>query len=147
MTGNIARSKLSRQNARREQEPWLLACNLPQPQWMARKIFGIYRKRMQIEEGFRDMKSLRFGFTFDLHRTRSPRRIEILLLIAALACYALHLAGLQARTTGRSRHFQSNSIRDKSVLSLWRLGLEYFEMLHHRFVLLEIGGYGTIAAR
>jgi hypothetical protein len=147
VTGSIARSKLSRQNARREQQPWLLACNLPQPQWMARKIVGIYRKRMQIEEGFRDMKSLRFGFAFDMHRTRCPRRIEILMLIAALACYALHLAGLQARTTGRSRHFQSNSIRHKPVLSLWRLGLEYFEMLHHRFVLLEIGGYGAIAAR
>lgn len=80
---------------------------------------------MQIEEGFRDIKSLRFGFAFDLHRTRCPRRIEILLLIAALACYALYLAGFQAQTAGQSRHFQSNSIRHKTVLSLWRLGLEY----------------------
>lgn len=125
VTGSIARSKLSRQNARREQEPWLLASNLAQPQWTARQIVGIYRKRMQIEEGFRDVKSLRFGFAFDLHRTRCPRRIEILLLIAALACYALYLAGMQARTTGQSRHFQSNSVRDKPVLSLWRIGLEY----------------------
>lgn len=125
VTGSIARSKLSRQNARREQEPWLLASNLPQPNWTARKIVGIYRKRMQIEEGFRDVKSLRFGFAFDLHRTRCPRRIEILLLIAALACYALYLAGLQAHTTGKSRRFQSNSVRHKTVLSLWRVGLEY----------------------
>ena len=80
---------------------------------------------MQIEEGFRDVKSLRFGFAFDLHRTRCPRRIEILLLIAALACYALYLAGLQAHKTGKSRRFQSNSIKHKTVLSLWRVGLEY----------------------
>lgn len=88
---------------------------------------SIYRKRMQIEEGFRDVKSLRFGFgfAFDLHRTPCPRRIEVLLLIAALACYALYLAGLQAQTTGRSRRFQSNSVRHKTVLSLWRIGLEY----------------------
>lgn len=79
---------------------------------------GVYRKRMQIEEGFRDVKSLRFGFSFDLHRTRCPQRIEILLLIAALACYALYLAGLQAQTTGRS-------YTHKTVLSLWRIGLEY----------------------
>ena len=125
MTGSIARSKLSRQNARREQEPWLLASNLPQTNWTARQIVGVYRKRMQIEEGFRDVKSLRFGFAFDLHRTRCPRRIEILLLIAALACYALYLVGLQAKTTGRSCHFQSNSIRHKTVLSLWRIGIEY----------------------
>lgn len=38
VTGSIARSKLSRQNARREQEPWLLASNLPQPNWTARQI-------------------------------------------------------------------------------------------------------------
>jgi hypothetical protein len=126
VTGSIARSKLSQQNARREKEPWLLASNLPQsPHWTARQIVGVYRKRMQIEEGFRDVKSLRFGFAFDLHRTRCPRRIEILLLIAALACYALYLAGLQAQTTGRSRRFQSNSVRHKTVLSLWRIGLEY----------------------
>lgn len=125
VTGSIARSKRSRQNARREQEPWLLASNLPQTNWTARQIVGIYRKRMQIEEGFRDVKSLRFGFAFDLHRTRCPRRIEILLLIAALACYALYLVGLQAKTTGRSYRFQSNSVRQKTVLSLWRVGLEY----------------------
>jgi len=125
VTGSIARSKLSRQNARREQEPWLLASNLPESHWTARQIVGVYRKRMQIEEGFRDVKSLRFGFAFDLHRTRCPRRIEILLLIAALACYALYLAGLQAQTTGRSCRFQSNSVRHKTVLSLWRIGLEY----------------------
>ncbi|WP_027908312.1 hypothetical protein [Pseudomonas sp. URMO17WK12:I4] len=68
---------------------------------------------------------LRFGFAFDLHRTRCPRRIEILLLIAALACYALDLVGLQAKTTGRSYRFQSNSVVHKTVLSLWRIGLEY----------------------
>ncbi|TBU80336.1 IS4 family transposase [Pseudomonas daroniae] len=125
VTGSVARSKLSRQSARREQEPWLLASNLAQSQWTARSIVAIYRKRMQIEEGFRDVKSLRFGFAFDLHRTRCPRRIEILLLIAALACYVLYLAGLRARTTGQSRRFQSNSVRHKPVLSLWRVGLEY----------------------
>lgn len=125
ITGSIARSKLSRQNARREQEPWLLASNLPQANWTACQIVGIYRKRMQIEEGFRDVKSLHFGFAFDLHRTRCPRRIEILLLIAALACYALYLVGLQAKTTGSSYRFQSNSIKYRTVLSLWRIGLEY----------------------
>ncbi|SFQ52498.1 hypothetical protein SAMN05216229_1301, partial [Geopseudomonas sagittaria] len=74
---------------------------------------------------FRDVKSLRFGFALDLHRTRCPRRIEILLLIAALACYALYLAGLYARQSGEARRYQSNSVKTKHVLSLWRVGLEY----------------------
>ncbi|TKD46932.1 IS4 family transposase, partial [Azotobacter chroococcum] len=60
-----------------------------------------------------------------LHRSRCPRRIEILLLIAVLANYALCLLGLQAREAGHERRFQSNSLKCKRVLSLWRLGLEY----------------------
>ncbi|OEO25958.1 hypothetical protein AX279_11090 [Pseudomonas sp. J237] len=71
------------------------------------------------------MKSLRFSFAFDLHRSRCPRRIEILLLISALACYALYLAGLQARESGKAQQFRSNSAKHKTVLSLWRIGLEY----------------------
>lgn len=80
---------------------------------------------MQIEEGFRDVKSLRFGFALDLHRTRCPRRIEVLLLIAALGGYVLHLAGLHARDSGEARRYQSNTVRTKAVLSVWRVGLEY----------------------
>ncbi|SEI58612.1 hypothetical protein SAMN04244579_01259 [Azotobacter beijerinckii] len=83
---------------------------------------------MQIEEGFRDLKSHRLGFGLGLHRSRCPRRIEILLLIAVLANYALCLLcllGLQAREAGHERRFQSNSVKDRHVLSLWRLGLEY----------------------
>ncbi|MFC0711084.1 IS4 family transposase, partial [Azorhizophilus paspali] len=60
-----------------------------------------------------------------LHRSRCPRRIEILLLIAVLASYALYLLGLQTREAGHARRFQSNSVKDRHVLSLWRLGLEY----------------------
>ncbi|OEO25959.1 hypothetical protein AX279_11095 [Pseudomonas sp. J237] len=49
--GSIAHSKHSRQNARREQEPWLLASNLPAQEWSARKIVALYRKRKQIQGG------------------------------------------------------------------------------------------------
>ncbi|XFB06452.1 transposase, partial [Azotobacter salinestris] len=84
-----------------------------------------YKRRMQIEEGFRDLKSHRLGIGLGRHRSRCPRRIEILLLIAVLANYALCLLGLQAREAGHERRFQSNSLKCKRVLSLWRLGLEY----------------------
>jgi len=46
-------------------------------------------------------------------------------LIAVLANYALCLLGLQAREAGHERRFQSNSVKGRHVLSLWRLGLEY----------------------
>ncbi|TKD47213.1 IS4 family transposase [Azotobacter chroococcum] len=125
VTGTVARDKRSRQNAQRESEPWLLASNLPGAQWNAAQVVAIYKRRMQVEEDFRDLKSHRLGFGLELHRSRCPRRIEILLLIAVLANYALCLLGLQAREAGHERRFQSNSVKDRHVLSLWRLGLEY----------------------
>lgn len=125
VTGSIARSKLSRQNARREQEPWLLASNLPESHYTSRAA-----RAMQVE-GKAETQTFNIPETFlDLH----PLAVGahnlacgpvILLLIAALACYALYLAGLPAQTTGRSCRFQSNSVRHKTVLSLWRIGLEY----------------------
>jgi len=46
VTGSIARSKLSRQSAKREREPWLLASNLSQIEWSPAKIVAIYKRRM-----------------------------------------------------------------------------------------------------
>ncbi|SEJ38678.1 hypothetical protein SAMN04244572_03763 [Azotobacter beijerinckii] len=89
------------------------------------EIVTIYQRRTQIKEGFRDLKSHRLGLGLRLHRSRCPRRIKILLLIAVLANDALCLLGLQAREVGYERRFQSNSLKSKHVLSLWRLGLEY----------------------
>ncbi|SFB53926.1 Transposase DDE domain-containing protein, partial [Pseudomonas sp. NFIX10] len=126
VTGSIAKNKLSRQSANREREPWLLASNLPADQWNPSKIVAIYKQRMQIEEGFRDVKSEYFGVGVTRHRSHCPRRIEVLLLISALANYIICLTGLQAREAGHERRFQSNSLKRRRVLSLWRLGLEYW---------------------
>lgn len=126
VTGSIAKNKLSRQSANLEREPWLLASNLPGDQWNPSKIVAIYKQRMQIEEGSSDVKSEYFGVGVIRHRSHCPRRIEVLLLILALAYYIICLTGLQAREAGYERHFQSNSLKRRRVLSLWRLGLEYW---------------------
>jgi hypothetical protein len=125
LTGSIAEDKRSRQNANREREPWLLASNLPSQHWTAAKVVAIYKRRMQIEEGFRDVKSEHLGFGLNLHRSRCAKRIEILLLIAARANYLVFWLGLKARLAGYEQRFQSNSIEHKRALSLWRLGIEY----------------------
>lgn len=48
------------------------------------------------------------------------------LLIAVLGNYLICLLGLQTRQAGHEQRFQSNSLKNKRVLSLWRLGLEYW---------------------
>ncbi len=104
----------------------MLASNLPESEWNPAKVVAIYKKRMQIEEGFRDVKSEHLGIGLNLHRSHCPTRIEVLLLIATLANYIIFLTGLTARAAGHEQRFQSNSVKEKHVLSLWRLGLEYW---------------------
>jgi len=125
--GAVAKAHNSRVIAEREREPWLLASNLPQKTDIEHDVVGIYRQRMQIEEGFRDLKSGRFGFGMELHRTRCPKRIEVLLLISALACYVVFLSGLLARETGAERRFQVGSNKRRQTMSLWRVGLEHLK--------------------
>jgi hypothetical protein len=41
------------------------------------KVVNIYQTRMQIEEGFRDMKSHRYGLGFDTNLSKQKNRISI----------------------------------------------------------------------
>ena len=72
----------------REREPWLLAASHSLSTLKASQIAAIYAKRMQIELAFRDMKSHRYGCASEDSLTRKGRRLEILLLIHALAGFA-----------------------------------------------------------
>ena len=122
--GQSSRAKRSRKAAKGKREPWVLVSNLPPSSTTAKKVVAIYRQRMQIEEGFRDLKSPLFGLGFGMHQTRHARRIEILLLIAMLASLVLFAMGLKTQREGSAKQFQSNSLRSRSVLSIWRLGKE-----------------------
>ena len=53
---------------------------------------------MQIEQSFRDLKSHRYGCAFEDTLTRDPRRLEMLLLIHALASLVAWLEGLTVAT-------------------------------------------------
>lgn len=60
---------------------------------MPETIIKLYFFRMEIEEGFRDLKSCQFGFSFENAYSYNIRRIQILLTIAMLAAYILFLVG------------------------------------------------------
>lgn len=92
--GQRARAAASRKIARRQCEPWLLATSLSLADSSAAEIVRLYAKRMQIEQSFRDLKSHRYGCAFEDTLTRHPRRLEMLLLIHALATLAAWLEGL-----------------------------------------------------
>jgi hypothetical protein len=110
--------------AAQQKEPWLLATNLSPEAFTPKQIVQLYGKRMQIEEGFRDLKSDKFGFGITLSRTKNVNRLNILLLIAALATWCLWLIGLFAQQQGWHRHFQANTVTDRKVLSIPFLALQ-----------------------
>jgi len=82
--GTVARSKLSRQCAAREREPWLIVASPGLVHMSARQLVTLYGRRMQIESSFRDLKSHRYGHAFEDSLTRKRRRLDILLLVNAL---------------------------------------------------------------
>lgn len=108
------------QQQRQALEPWLLATNL----WhhTVDEVVAIYAQRMQIEEAFRDLKSHRLGWSFEDSLSRKPGRVEVLLLVGALATFVVVMAGLAAERNHLARHFQANTVRNRRVLSVFQLG-------------------------
>jgi hypothetical protein len=142
--GERARSKHSEQCAKREREPWLLASSLPVSSKLSKSVVDLYRTRMQIEESFRDTKSVRFGIGFVLNLTRSAQRLQVLLLIAMIATFVLWLLGMAGRITGQDRHYQANTVTDRHVLSAIYLGLRVANDRRFRFTIDELGAVAQI---
>jgi hypothetical protein len=101
--GERARNARSLTMIKRAREPWLLAASTSLNRLSAQAIVGIYAKRMQIEQSFRDLKSHRYGCAFEDTLTRSSRRLEMLLLIHMLASLAAWLAGVAASANALAR--------------------------------------------
>lgn len=114
------RSGAERSAKKCAKEPWILFSSLLEEQ--PDIIVGIYRKRMQIEETFRDLKNPRFGWSLRHVQSKSRHRLQVLFLIAALGMLALLLIGRLAERVGRHRDYQGNTIRDRRVISFFVLG-------------------------
>jgi hypothetical protein len=121
--GLRALSHVSRKNADSEKEPWLIATSLPEGGKLTRAVIATYRKRMQIEEGFRDAKNERFGLGLNLALSRSKERYAVLLLIAALASFVAWLFGKIAHDRNLHLRYQANTITGRRVLSFVYLGM------------------------
>jgi hypothetical protein len=136
--GRPKRRRQQRQRARCRRyyrEPWLLATSLPDTAKAASEVVRLYTLRMQIEETFRDAKSHRWGFGLRYARSSRCKRLEILVLISALATLVYWLADLVAKDRGWAKHFQANTKKEEPVLSVFFLGRELLRI--HRFRVLN----------
>lgn len=120
--GNIKQTNQSKKHAKGNREPWLLVSSLPLTHNIANKVIKIYSLRMQIEEGFRDLKSTQYGFGFEHVNTRHIYRLNIFFLIAMLTTYLAWLCGWLAEKQNLQAEYQANSVKKRRVLSLFYLG-------------------------
>lgn len=98
--GKISRASMSLKAAAREREPWLIVASPELQAPSARQLTNLYARRMQIELGFRDLKSHRYGQGLEDSLTRQGARLQILLLVSTLASFVSWLAGLGCEATG-----------------------------------------------
>ncbi len=121
--GKVKRDKDSKAYSRAHREPWILASSLIGRN-AAKKVKCIYSRRMTIEEAFRDLKSSRYGLGLDEGKTKIKKRRDILLLIAMLASLIAWITGLAGEKMNIQHKYQSNSIKNRRVLSLFFLGCQ-----------------------
>lgn len=113
---------MSERHSKAAKEPWLLVTSLNEAKCNPSLISNIYRQRMRIEENIRDTKCPHYGLGLKKSLTQSCQRMNILLLIAAIATFAAWLAGLFVKSIGRAADFQAQSAQFTSVLSYVFLG-------------------------
>lgn len=121
LKGHKVRCSSSLKHAKRNKEPWLIATSLAS--FSAKKIIQIYKLRMTIEQGFRDVKNTRNGFCLRETRSSTAERLSILLLIGALATFIVCIYGQAAQLKGLQYQYQTNSVKHKTVLSWFFLGI------------------------
>lgn len=114
--------KVSCEHRASAHEPWFVVSSLQCAGQNAKRVIKLYALRMQIEEAFRDLKDPHHGFAMRHARSKNITRINVLLMIAALASALLYLIGSAAEKLQWHRHFQSSSSTKKRVLSLFYLG-------------------------
>lgn len=120
--GVVTKDASNAKHAKSAKEPWFLVSNLPKDTYASHQLVNLYRRRMSIEESFRDCKNEYYGMGLRRSRSRNIKRLQIILLIAMLASFYLLMLGLAAETEGFQRHFQANTTKRKRVLSYVFLG-------------------------
>jgi len=112
--------------SRSAKEPWILATNLPET-FNTTQILSYYKKRMQIEESFRDLKSHQFGIGARYARTECIHRWGVKMLLGAIVQVIYWITGIIAHNQHYQKYFQANTVKDKKIFSYFYLGRLMFE--------------------
>lgn len=106
-------------------KPWILLSSLSNQEIEAYQVINMYKKRMQIEEGFRDQKDDYHGLGLIYNRSINLNKINIALLVGAIARYALWALGLAVKKRGFHQGYQANTVKDRNVLSIFFIAKQF----------------------
>lgn len=120
--GDKASRSVSKRCAKSARNAWVLVHSLGDKHVVSEKVIKIYSSRMQIEESFRDIKNPRYGFGLRHSRTLGVIRLTNLFLIGLIGILLAWLMGLCAQAHNLHRSFQTNSVKNRTVLSIFFIG-------------------------
>ena len=133
LVGKKVRCSSSLKHEKRENEPWLIATSLSIDEFNSNDIISLYKKRMQIEEAFRDLKNTRNGLGLRHCRSYQVDRLNVALLIASLSTLILWILGKAAIEKDLHYSFQTNTEKRTNVLSIVSIGWQVLIRNEYKF--------------
>lgn len=97
---------------------WVIFSSLHKPPLF---LISYYKKRMQIEQNFKDIKNEQAGVGLKRHLSSGKTRINMLFFLAMLLMIICWWFGLMIESLNKHRSYQANSIKNKRVRSLIHL--------------------------
>jgi len=135
--GVVTKDNNNAKHSKSSKEPWFLVSNLPKNTYPSHVLVTLYKRRMSIEETFRDNKNEYYGLGLKRSRSRSVERLESILLIAMIAQILLYIIGKAAEVAGYHRNFQANTLK-RRVLSYGFLALRVIQHSGSRYEITEL---------
>jgi len=126
----------NKKQAKSAKEPWFLVSNLPREIFKPTQLVNLYKRRMSIEESFRDCKNEYYGLGLSRSLSRSTERLQVILLLSMMVQFYLYCVGKSAEMAGYHRDFQANTVVDRRVLSYGFLALRILQ--HERYILTKL---------
>ncbi len=123
--GQERRRSMSKKYRDRAAEPWMLVTSMSEAS--AAEVVGWYQARMQIEELFRDEKSIDTGLGLSKSRSYRVKHLVVLRLLGTLATLLTQIVGRVGENLGLHRRYQVNTVSDRRVLSLAFLGRQILQ--------------------
>lgn len=102
-----------------QQDPWILVTNTT---YQAHEAVAFYGRRFETEETYKDYKDLRAGLQLKGSRIKCKDRLKRLIAVQTIAYWLMTLAGMYGESQQMHRRMQANTVRDKRVIAVWRVG-------------------------